>query len=207
LKIISPGWAHLPAARFRFDRPGRSPGPARHLVPGGRAHRVESTRRQEPARSTTWVGPPYPCSGRHRGSRSPLRFLHPTIRLCSLLLFSTLATALPATVITDEPPPSCRTGPKGAPRHRAPPAPRACPQHRLAKLGNGIPPPSSSSMSTSPMTAFSDCSPTLPTPQRVPCRQGAPPRPLLWLPRPLLRPLTGVSSSSARAPPQKSLPR
>jgi hypothetical protein len=47
---------------------------------------------------------------------------------------------LPPSLGADEPPPSYLTGPKEAPRHHAPPAPRACPQHRLAKLGNVIPP-------------------------------------------------------------------
>jgi hypothetical protein len=53
------------------------------------------------------------------------------------------------------------------------------------------------------MATFSDCSPTLLTQQQAPRRQGACP----WPPRPLLRPLTGVSSPMARAPLLKRLPR
>jgi hypothetical protein len=45
----------------------------------------------------------------------------------------------PPSPITDEPPLSCPTGPKGVPCHYAPPAPRACPQRRLA-MGHGISP-------------------------------------------------------------------
>jgi hypothetical protein len=88
-----------------------------------------------------------------------------------------------------------------SPRHRAPPAPRACLQHRLAKPSHGISPSSSSSMSASPVIARFDCSPTPPTPQEAPRCPGAPPRPLLRPPRLLLQPLTDVSSLSTHAPP------
>jgi hypothetical protein len=63
---------------------------------------------------------------------------------------------------------SCPTGPKGAPRPCAPPAPRACSQCRLAKPGHGISSPSSSSMSASPVAAHSDRSPTPLTPHQGP---------------------------------------
>jgi hypothetical protein len=46
----------------------------------------------------------------------------------------------PPSPITNEAAPSCPTRPKGVSRHRAPPAPRACPQHRLAKPGHRISP-------------------------------------------------------------------
>jgi hypothetical protein len=64
---------------------------------------------------------------------------------------------------------TCSSGCRQAPHHRAPLAPRACPQHRLVKLGNGIPPSSSSTTSTSAVAAFSGCSPTPLTPLRGPC--------------------------------------
>jgi hypothetical protein len=54
----------------------------------------------------------------------------------------------PPSPIVDEPPASCPTGPKGVPHRRAPLAPRACPERLLAKLGNGIVPLSSSSVSS-----------------------------------------------------------
>jgi hypothetical protein len=100
-----------------------------------------------------------------------------------------------------------RGGHRFTSHHLAPPAPRTCPQRRLATPGNGIPPPSSSSVSTSSVVAFSDCFPNPPTLQQAPRRQRAPPRPLLRPPRPLARPLTSASSQSVRAPPQKRLPR
>jgi hypothetical protein len=73
---------------FPFDRRGRSPGPTRHPVPGGRTHRVESALRRWPPVVTAHVGwSPWHCFGRHWGSCSPLRFSLPSpIRPCSSLL-------------------------------------------------------------------------------------------------------------------------
>jgi hypothetical protein len=82
---------------FPFDHTGRSPSPARHpcsqwprsphdehsvSVAAGRRH----PRGLPP--------PPYHCTGRHRGSRHPLRLSPPIVRLCYSLLCSTpVATA------------------------------------------------------------------------------------------------------------------
>jgi hypothetical protein len=119
-----------------------------------------------------WVGPPYHCPRRHQGSRRPLHFSPPTIRLRTLLLRSVPAAASPAITHRRRVAPSCPTEPKEAPCHRAPPAPRVCPQRRLAKSGHGISPLSSSSVSTTPAAAFSDCSPHL----ADPVASFAPPR-------------------------------
>jgi hypothetical protein len=61
------------------------------------------------------------------------------------------------------------SGCRQAPCHCAPPAPRACPQHRLVKSGNGIPPSSSSTASTSVVAA----SPVVPPPHRPRCEVRA----------------------------------
>jgi hypothetical protein len=46
-------------------------------------------------RRPTWVGPPYPCSGRHRGSRHPRRFALASFGPTSSLLCSELVAASP----------------------------------------------------------------------------------------------------------------
>jgi hypothetical protein len=145
-------WAHLLGARFRFDLPGRSPSPTRHPLPGGHAHHAESNSALVALdrRCLTWVGPPYPCSRHHKGSRHPPLFT--LASRCHFFVCRCLQLM------------SCPTRPKEVPCHRAPPAPRAYPQCRLPKLGNGIPLSSSSSVSTASVAAFSGCSPTPPTP-------------------------------------------
>jgi hypothetical protein len=156
-------------------------------IPSGRAHHMESARRRWPpvvAALTTALDVTEGAVAHF--ALSPPSFGHAPrcSALCRPLLqrcFSPL--------------------PQGMPHHRAPPAPRACPQHRLAKPGHRTSPPSSSSVSTSPTIASSACSPTLSTPQRAPRRQRAPPRPPLRPPRPLPWTLTGVSSLLAHAPP------
>jgi hypothetical protein len=92
---------------FLFDRPGLLPGLARHpyfwwlCSPRGERSVPVATGRHRPHGLPP---PPYHCSGRHRGSRRPVHFSPPTVRSCSSLLCSTLATASPPSTIIDEPP-------------------------------------------------------------------------------------------------------
>jgi hypothetical protein len=76
----------------------------------------------------------------------------------------------PPSPVTDEPPPSCLTGPKEAPHHHAPPAPRTCViflhEHPTVIF----------------LREYPTCGSLLQlflTPPRVLRHQGAPPRPLL----------------------------
>jgi hypothetical protein len=155
------------SARFRFtDQDGR-PVPRVTPVPSVHAHRAESAQRRWPlvvAAPRGLLPPPYHCSGRHRGSHCPLHFSPSHVRPHSSLLCSAPAAASPTIARHRRAALSCLTRPKGVPHLCAPPAPRAFPQRRLTKPGHGISPPSSSSVSTSPTTAFSDCSPTVTEP-------------------------------------------
>jgi hypothetical protein len=152
---------------FLFDRMGRSLGPTCHpcsrwpcSLSGERSMSVAVGHRRP-----MWVGPPYRCFGRHRGHCRPLRSSLPPFTSPPRYSALRRPPLHPSSLATDESPPSCPTGPKEAPRHHAPPTPRVCPLHRLAKPGHGISQSSSSSMSTSLATAFSDCSCTSSTPQ------------------------------------------
>jgi hypothetical protein len=121
----------MSAARFRIDCPGRSSDPTRGECSASVA---------AGCRRPTWVGPIYPCSGHHRGSRHPLCFSSPIVRPRSSLLCSTLATASPAVAhrrratreLSDRakrsapsPRPSCTKSMPGAPASEA--GQRDCP--------------------------------------------------------------------------------
>jgi hypothetical protein len=159
--------AHMSAARFRLN--ARDGCPVLHAAPCSRWPRSPHGECSAPVaagrRRSTWLGPPLPLLQTSPRKLSPTPFFplpHSTVLLTALLCashcFITVAHHRRAA-------PICSTGPKGAPRHCAPPAPRACPQHRLVKPGHRTSPPSSSSESTSLAVASSACSPTLSTPQ------------------------------------------
>jgi hypothetical protein len=120
---------------FPFDRPRRSPGLVRrpfspwpHSLRGERSVPVAAGHRRQRG-----LAPPYHCFGHHRGSRRPIHFFPSPIQPHSLQLCSMPAATLPIVASHRGATLSCPTRPKEVPRYRAPPAPRACPQHWLAK--------------------------------------------------------------------------
>jgi hypothetical protein len=188
----------MSAVCFRLTTRDGHPVPHAGPIPGCHAHCTESAQRWWLPVIAAHVGWPLLSTASNISEEAIAHSTSPPpIRAHSSLLCFVLAAASPAVARRRGAAPSCLTGPKGAPCHRAPPTPRPCLQRR--KPGHDISPSSSSSVNASPATARSDYSPTR---QQASLRQGAPPRPPLRPPRPLLRPLTGVSSPSTRAPPQ-----
>jgi hypothetical protein len=92
-------------------------------------------------RCLTWTSLLIPVPRRHQRRPPPIPLLPCTIwplpPCCSALHRLSL---LPPSPAADEPPPSCLTGPKEAPHHHAPPAPRTCSRRWLTKPGNGSSP-------------------------------------------------------------------